>query len=289
MMSSNYFNEEDTRVLLSKYYNTNDEKILEDIIINLKPIILGMINKCFSYNSYIKDNYEDVFQECLLNIFIVLKNKKIKTQKGKIFSYINRVVKNTILIFDGKTRKYEENVITFNNLSSNLEQQDKDENDFDDLIDVLYNEEKTYSNNIKPNNVINNELVSITLVYIWLKELNNLLIKLNKDFFYNELKYNNNTNENIDYLYYNEIIEDLKNIIGDILNKFECRSNYFKNIKKDINYYLLHKNYKFPINLLRKILKTNDKKYFSNVKKITKKDKDCYINILKNLWDYCSK
>lgn len=288
-MSSNYFNEEDTRVLLSKYYNTNDEKILEDIIINLKPIILGMINKCFSYNSYIKDNYEDVFQECLLNIFIVLKNKKIKTQKGKIFSYINRVVKNTILIFDGKTRKYEENVITFNNLSSNLEQQDKDENDFDDLIDVLYNEEKTYSNNIKPNNVINNELVSITLVYIWLKELNNLLIKLNKDFFYNELKYNNNTNENIDYLYYNEIIEDLKNIISDILNKFECRSNYFKNIKKDINYYLLHKNYKFPINLLRKILKTNDKKYFSNVKKITKKDKDCYINILKNLWDYCSK
>lgn len=288
-MSSNYFNEEDTRVLLNKYYNTNDEKILEDIIINLKPIILGMINKCFSYNSYIKDNYEDVFQECLLNIFIVLKNKKIKTQKGKIFSYINRVVKNTVLIFDGKTRKYEENIITFNNLSSNLEQQDKDENDFDDLIDVLYNEEKTYSNNIKPNNVINNELVSITLVYIWLKELNNLLIKLNKDFFYNELKYNNNTNENIDYLYYNEIIEDLKNIISDILNKFECRSNYFKNIKKDINYYLLHKNYKFPVNLLRKILKTNDKKYFSNVKKITKKDKDCYINILKNLWDYCSK
>lgn len=281
-MQDNYFNEEDTKILLLKYYKNNDEKILNDLIINLKPIILGMINKCFSYNSYVKDNYEDVYQECLLNIFLVLKNKKIKLQKGKIFSYINRVVKNTILVFDIKTRKYEENIIPFNTLSVNLNDQDKDESDFDDMIDTMYNE-TNYFSDIKNEGIIKNELVSITLIYIRLKELNKYLNIIDKDEFFNSLKYNDNTNEKLDYLYYSELIEDLKEFISDIIFKFECRSNYFKKINKNIDYYLTNKNFIFPVKLFRKILKTGDNKYFTKIKKINKNDKNCYINLLKLL------
>lgn len=276
MSNAIYFNELETKNLLDNYYNTNNDNLLDDIIKSLKPIIIGMINKCFSYNTYIKDNYDDIVQECLLNIFLVVKNKKINPKKGKIFSYVNRVIKNTILISDNKIRNYDEKNVSISKLVNGVESDDECCND---LLDCIY-DEHNYFSNIKNECIIKNDLISISIIYIWINKFIDILRFVNNEEYYNIVKYDENLIEDIDFLNYTEIINDLIYVLSNVLDKFNDRSNYFNIIKdKSLDHYLLHKNYKFPNKLFRNIVKKVSKK-----NRISNIQLNRYTNLMMVIW-----
>lgn len=94
-MEKMYFNEDFIANIINKYKETKDSTYLGLLYEPLKSQITGMIAKQFSYNSVIQDNKDDVISYCFISIIQSIKN--YKHERGKLFPYFNRVIKNTLI------------------------------------------------------------------------------------------------------------------------------------------------------------------------------------------------
>lgn len=112
--STNYFNEKEMNILVKEYKMNNSEQTFKKIEPGINQIINGMINKEFSYNSLIKNNKNDAVSECTYEILRSLKN--YDPDRGRLYAYVNRIVKNTLLKYTSTHRKYKNKEIFYTEL-----------------------------------------------------------------------------------------------------------------------------------------------------------------------------
>lgn len=124
-----YFDEEKMQKCLELYKKNNNKIALEVLFINIQKIAEGMFNKHFNKNKKLMKNKEDVLQQSLLEVFKSL--HRYDEDKGKLYSFINRIIKNTFLNYDLKMNKLEKEIP----ISSFISQ---DENILEDeIFDVI--------------------------------------------------------------------------------------------------------------------------------------------------------
>jgi hypothetical protein len=176
----NYFDEESCRKTIETYYETNDNKYIEKLYPDFIKIIHGMINKEFYHNSIIKDHElkKDAISSCIVEIYKSLSTKKFKTEKGRLFAYLNRIIKNTLLQYYIKAIKSREIPMTSINKSD-----ENDENDItnEETIDFLQEKFKDEFEDMK--NTEKNDII----IYDFMKEgktKKETLKKCKKDFIY---------------------------------------------------------------------------------------------------------
>jgi hypothetical protein len=146
----NYFDEDRAKNNIELYYQTNNMRYVEELYNDFVNVIKGMINKEFSSNNIIKDKelQQDAISSCLLEIYKSISLKRFKTEKGRVFGYVNRIIKNTLLQFYIKNIKNKEIPITSINVNS-----DDTEMSNNEAMDLLKetNKEKNNIENIGTN------------------------------------------------------------------------------------------------------------------------------------------
>jgi len=240
---SNYFVEKEMLDLIYLYRVTGDELVFTKIMPVLNILINGMINKEFSYNYYIKNNRDDVISECMYEILKSLKN--YDPDRGRLFAYINRIVKNTLIKYHFKFRKIRNKELIYTDLVKNPSEEVEDDiaikiglNNSDKVIEDFTITEDLLQLNPKMKNVILDINTSIYIIYkyiTYLKEsiqfyldnpeiLKNLILDLKYeprvtfDFSY---YYKNKTNKISDYRIYKFILESLFISLNNILSWFK--------------------------------------------------------------------
>jgi len=118
---SNYFIEKEMIELVRQYKATKSDKIFNKISPVLDTLINGMINKEFSYNHHIKNNRNDVISECMVEILKSL--NRYDPDRGRLFAYLNRIVKNTLLKYYTNSRKVKDKEMTYTELTRNMSEE----------------------------------------------------------------------------------------------------------------------------------------------------------------------
>ena len=250
--NSVYFIEDEMVEVLKEYRFTKSEKVFEKIEPKIVAIINGMINKEFSYNTFIKGNREAAISECMIEI---LKSyHRFDPDKGRLYAYTNRIVKNTLIKFYNKNTKLSTKEITYTDLNSLV---DNEEDIGDDNVFKLGNivsnevcddtsavaEENALAKASQKNVVLDSEtsvyIIYTYLIYIveamqyYLNNKNNIhdLIKhitydykINFDF----TKYYYQTNISADLFYFN-LIENLNFVFNNLLQHIKCKYNNILN------------------------------------------------------------
>lgn len=135
--NENYFSEKEITKLVKEYKVTKSDEVFEEMSKPIYNMINGMINKEFYYNSIVKDNREDIQTECFFEILKSL--EKYDPDRGRVFAYFNRIVKNTILRCYNKIKKINSKELLYTNFSKNV----ADELDDDTVLNLG---KKTYRN-----------------------------------------------------------------------------------------------------------------------------------------------
>jgi hypothetical protein len=152
-------------------------------------MIDGMINKEFYYNDIVKNNRNDIHSECFVEIIKSL--EKYDPERGRIFAYLNRIVKNTVLRYYNKRKKINEKEMLYTTFSKNTEE----EVDNDIILNLgnnTYHNEETFSEQENIQSLISNKThtsqESYYIIYYYIKQLkNNIKIYLDNDDLRNEL------------------------------------------------------------------------------------------------------
>lgn len=189
----NYFSEKDVLNLVKLYKFSENRNNKNEIFCKMsKPIqqmIDGMINKEFYYNDIVKNNRNDIHSECFVEIIKSL--EKYDPERGRIFAYLNRIVKNTVLRYYNKRKKINEKEMIYTTFSKNTEE----EVDNDIILNLgnnTYHNEETFSEQENIQSLISNKThtsqESYYIIYYYIKQLkNNIKIYLDNDDLRNEL------------------------------------------------------------------------------------------------------
>lgn len=189
----NYFSEKDVLNLVKLYKFSDSKHNKNEIFCKMsKPIqqmIDGMINKEFYYNDIVKNNRNDIHSECFVEIIKSL--EKYDPERGRIFAYLNRIVKNTVLRYYNKRKKINEKEMIYTTFSKNTEE----EVDNDIILNLgnnTYHNEETFSEQENLQSLISNKThtsqESYYIIYYYIKQLkNNIKIYLDNDVLRNEL------------------------------------------------------------------------------------------------------
>lgn len=189
----NYFSEKDVLNLVKLYKFSENRNNKNEIFCKMsKPIqqmIDGMINKEFYYNDIVKNNRNDIHSECFVEIIKSL--EKYDPERGRIFAYLNRIVKNTVLRYYNKRKKINEKEMIYTTFSKNTEE----EVDNDIILNLgnnTYHNEETFSEQENLQSLISNKThtsqESYYIIYYYIKQLkNNIKIYLDNDVLRNEL------------------------------------------------------------------------------------------------------
>lgn len=122
---SNYFIEKEMIELVRQYKSTKSDLIFNKIAPVLDTMINGMINKEFSYNHHVKNNRNDVISECMCEILKSL--DRYNPDKGRLFAYLNRIIKNTLIKFYTQSRKVKDKELIYTDLNKNSIEEDEDD------------------------------------------------------------------------------------------------------------------------------------------------------------------
>lgn len=247
-----YFNEKDISELVKEYQKCKSDKIFKKIIPSIEYMIEGMINKEFSYNFHVKNNIDEVKQICIMAILKSL--EKFDPDKGRLFAYMNRIVKNNLLIYYYKSRKVKDKESNYTDFSKNTEyvmdddnvlsySNDKNESSLEMLEDSIIDSSPHYIYKLKMSD-------SIYIVYHYIKNLkenfdiyidnkenfDSLLedIKTNPFINFDFLKYYNNSIIK-ERLIYQRLIISISNNLGKVLKWLE--STQSKSLKKEPDSY----------------------------------------------------
>jgi hypothetical protein len=243
---SNYFIEKEMIELVRLYKVSGDDTVFLKIAPVLDTLINGMINKEFSYNYHIKNNRSDVISECMYEILKSM--KRYDPDKGRLFAYINRIVKNTLIKYYTGSRKIRDKEIIYTDLAKNSPEEAEDDtaikvglNNHSKMIEDLTTTEDAVQMKPKMKNVTLDIDTSIYITYkyiVYVKEaiqfyldnpdiLKNIVAglkyepRINFDFLH---YYENKTNKIPDYLIYKTVIESLNISLNNILSWI--KSNY---------------------------------------------------------------
>lgn len=188
------YDEVKIQLLVIEYKNTQDKKIIEDIIKECKPIIYKLSNQYIKTLS--KESLEDLIQESYVILLKCLKSYKVD-KNNKFTTYLYTCIMSN---FNNKYKKSK--LKTFISLESEVKCKDEGLK----IIDIL----KDDSINLE-NDYINKELLDI-INYIKEKYIDSTSDKKKK--IYKDI-YNNKTNKYIS-------------------EKYNCSSSYVAKIKKEL-------------------------------------------------------
>lgn len=124
---TDYFSEKDILILVKDYKINKNNLTFQKMSKPIDQMIDGMINKEFYHNDIVKNNRNDIHSECFIEILRSL--EKYDPEKGRVFAYLNRIVKNTILRCYNKTKKINSKEMLYTNFCKN-----QDEEFSDDII-----------------------------------------------------------------------------------------------------------------------------------------------------------
>lgn len=221
-----YFKETEMITTLKEFKNSNSSTAFEKLNSGIDLIINGMINKEFNHNSYIISNRHDAMSTCKYEI---LKSfKKYDPDKGRLFAYINRIVKNTLLKFQRKDRRYKEHEISYTSLMKNVDDEDCGNDD------IVFN---------MANSDVNDDVEQFDSSSTITPHAFNLILDIDDSIYiiYNYIKY---IDENIKYFINNKSDFDLlsKNISKDAYVNFDLdkyQSNNKIMFKKNNRYFII--------------------------------------------------
>lgn len=250
----NYFSEKEMISLVSLYKENKNNKIFAKIEPVINKLINGMINRQFSYNYHIINNRKDVISECYYEILISI--ERYDPERGRLYAYLNRIIKNTLMKYYVKSRKIKDKESNYTDLSRNIA--DDNDLDLDQFIismginntDEIINSEYDTNENIfiKPNpkNVTLKIDTTVNIMYNYINDIKEIVkFYLDNeyaiDYIINDIHFNNNIefslfdeNEQIfltkKEFYYN-IIENYHSFLNNIINFLKC--NYKEYISKE--------------------------------------------------------
>lgn len=193
-----YFPEKDMVELLKEYQQTKSEEVFNKMMPKLTAIINGMINNSFSYNTYIKKNIDDARSECVYEI--ITSYKRYDPERGRLYAYTNRIVKNTLLKYSKKIENMQNKESTYTDINSRISEMSQTNYNAEENIFNLctnYADDETMIENIF-NNISNNKRVdissSIYIIYNYVNHVNDII----KFFIHNPDEYSK-VLENISY------------------------------------------------------------------------------------------
>lgn len=260
----NYFDEQYMLEKLNNYTISKKDDDLSDISVKCIDIIHGMINKEFSYNTIILKDRESFVQDCMYEIIKYIKKGYYKPEKGRLFAYINRIIKNTLLrkyYYNKKIMECETSI--YCDEFENEELMDFISNKYEDMFKIVDNTIKINKND------------SIIYIYYINKEILNNIDNINNgdiSLFIKKLKYNNKyeiSSLNIDYIKY--LLLNIKDVIKDINVDIEKKYD----ISKEINIYSNYKLPYYPFSYIKKLKMNTKYKNFIN-----ENNKNDIINII---------
>lgn len=264
-----YFNEKEMNLQIQNYNLNNDCKSFDYICNNLSNIINGMINKEFARNTIVKNNREEVTNECIYEILKSL--PKYNTEKGRAFAYFNRIVKNTLIKYYNKERKISSKEVVYSSFFKDTEDEVADSvqviqqlvtpiNNYVEYNDKLSNLGITQGHAFFSESIIYTQFKLDEIMYIFYVHLTDIiesceyylnmskeqfetfigLIKYDIDveFEFNDTKFINESN------FYKYLIKSIYNLFSALSN--EIKSKY--NLKTPSNY-----NMKIPKRATKKI------------------------------------
>lgn len=220
---SNYFIEKEMIALVREYKATKSDKIFNQIAPILDTLINGMINKEFSYNHHIKNNRNDVISECMVEIIKSL--NRYDPDRGRLFAYLNRIVKNTLLKYYTNSRKVKDKEMTYTDLTRNMTEDSSEDTPF--KISMSNNNESAEKDidinalitpKPKPKNVILDVDTSIYITYqylIYVKESISFYLN-NTNILYDlvdKLKYETTVVFDFNKYYKNKNIQPTENVL----------------------------------------------------------------------------
>lgn len=238
--NKNYFNEKEMIEFLKVFRQTKDEKVFEKLNFGIKNIVNGMINKQFSYNSFIKNNKKDAEAECISEIYKSL--ERFDVEKGRLFAYVNRIAKNTLLKYQNIVRKINhfETIYTDIIHSENIESAD------DVFNRIISNQTGIPNAKIKKVMSVDKSLCVIYKYFVHIKNVTSYFLNNSENLkkLVNIIKYDHN----IDFNFYSEetvsfvsdeiryllIIENIDTILTDIIYWLE--KEYSKEIRLEPEY-----------------------------------------------------
>jgi DNA-directed RNA polymerase specialized sigma24 family protein len=229
---SQYFIEKEMNELVKQYKkDRSNEQLFKQIEPSLTNIINGMINKQFYGNYHVKNNRMDATSDCMQAILSSL--DRYNPDKGRLFAYTNRIVKNTLMSFYRKSRKIRDNEMNYNEITRNIE-----ENELDDDIALKlsmknqHNNDLTVENTSLSNCTCKNVVLDIdTSIYIIYKYVNYLQTAtqfyLDNSDIYKQL---------IDDLIYDTTVNfEFENYIDSIImNKYDIYNNILDNLNNSL-------------------------------------------------------
>jgi hypothetical protein len=177
----NYFSEKDIVNLVSDYKINKNNITFQKMSKPIEQMIEGMINKEFYFNDIVKNNKSDIKSECFVEILKSLEN--YDPERGRVFAYLNRIVKNTILRCYNKNKKINNKEMTYTNFSKN-----QNEEIDDDIVLNLgsydYHNEETFSEQETIQSIGSKKSLSSQesyyVIYHYIKQLkDNIIIYIN--------------------------------------------------------------------------------------------------------------
>jgi len=119
-LTREYFSEKDMIKYVREYQLKKDGESFKKIKPSILKLINGMINKQFSYNYHIQNNRGDVEAECFIEILRAL--DRYDPEKGRLFAYLNRVAKNTMMKYYKHSRKIRDREKTYTDVVGNFDE-----------------------------------------------------------------------------------------------------------------------------------------------------------------------
>lgn len=254
--SNNYFSEKEM-IKLVKQYKNGDESSFNEFYKSINKLINGMLNKEFSYNTYIINNRDDVIAECMYEIIRSL--KRFDPDKGRLYAYLNRIIKNTAIKYYNKYKKTKTYELSYTDLIKNIDSEGDDIN-LDNIVFSIsmkvFNTQADDSFNsqdfkLKPmcKNIPLELEESIYIIYKYLSNLKDCLnfyyTNVKNDDIINDMIYKieNDLDLNIEFKFnslfkskkrfYRELITNIYQSLSNILTFIE--NKYGKIINKDEN------------------------------------------------------
>lgn len=232
----NYFPEQEMIETLKLYQETKSEKYYEILQPKLIAVINGMINKEFSYNTFVKGNRDMMIAECLFEIF--QSYHRFDPAKGRLFAYTNRIIKNTLIKHYNQFIKLSEYEPTYSSINAKADVADNGDYGDDNIINLSIIANGTYvDDNFKTEDNIALDIVeskkvlsekdTIRLVYDYLKLVNEAISYFCKkgrlSSFINSIKYE--TNINFDFTKYYTVFCDEQHFYSNLLEILDYTIN----------------------------------------------------------------
>jgi len=179
----NYFKEKEMIELVKEYQKRRDNDSFKKIQPGILSLIDGMITKQFSYNHHIQNSKKDAIIECFMEILKAL--DRYDPDKGRLFAYMNRIAKNTLMKYYRNSRKIKDREQSYTDIIFSI---DDPNVDVDNVVlassiknlDLVINETSDLNSELKlnpsPKNVTLTVEDTCIIIYKYLRNLKETLL-----------------------------------------------------------------------------------------------------------------